>query len=219
MPVDPEHAEALILSYSPEIAESRRLAENARNEGRTIPLEVALASLDAEDTPASEVRQTCSDPVELGDAEEDPFPGLVQLVGADEIDRQVQQITKDVLQTAVDTRLVSLDERRVLEPKVACMNERMLKLQLGHVLKRHLLTAICGSAAGFGAIIALSPDRLLTKAVTDAALGEAATLVDSIVGGNVAAVSKRKGKLSPDLFEASMEASVIALEQSDKSLI
>ena len=56
VPVDSEQAEAMILSSAPELIESRRRAQNARAEGRTTPLEVALRDLDAEE--AEDTAQT-----------------------------------------------------------------------------------------------------------------------------------------------------------------
>jgi prevent-host-death family protein len=225
VPVDPDHAEAMILSSAPELVESRRRAENARAEGRTISLEAALHGLEGEDAALPEDVQVGSvKNVVFDDPVGSPLADLAPVVGADraeEIDRiaseRVQQITSDVLQAAVDADLVTPDEKQDLVPKVERLNARMFKSRLRHELMRHLLQEIVsiGSAgAGAAETIFSSSEGLLGKAVTDAALGDATSFVDSINERNIE-VSRRGGRLSPDIFEASLTVSASVLERSE----
>jgi prevent-host-death family protein len=234
VPVDPERAEAMLLSSVPEFVESRNRAENARAEGRTTPLEGVLRELDAEDAEGLDAQVASVVPashIEFGDMVRIPRPDIAFAVGSDlafvvgseraqeigqTVHERVQQITSDVLQSAVDADLVSLDEQRDLAPKIEVLNERMFNVRLRHELARRLsqgIAVIHGSPIAAGATISRS-DGLLGETLTDAVLGDAASFVDSINTHNVE-VSKRGGRLSPDIFEASLEASVSVLERSD----
>ena len=103
VPVDPENAEALILSSSPELVESRRRAENSRAEGRTISLENAIRDLDADEAAEADEGVESAELVGFVDAIQGPLLGLAQVIGierAEEVDRiatqRVEKFTSDL---------------------------------------------------------------------------------------------------------------------------
>jgi len=227
VPVDPEHAEAIILSSVPEFVESRRRAESARAEGRTTSLEAALHDLDTEEGAASDVPDVevgAGNPLDFIGLVRRPLPDLALVLGAEraeEVDQvalqRVHQITSDVLEGAVAADLVSPDEQQSLAATIEDLNARLFRLRLRHELARHLfqgIAAIAGNPIAASAVVT-SSGGLLGKSLTDAALGDAASFVDSINVRNIES-SKRAGRLSPDIFEASLTASVSALERSDQ---
>ena len=229
VPVDSEQAEAMILSSAPELIESRRRAENARAEGRTTPLEVALRDLDAEE--AEDTAQTGGQVAGKATASYDylvgaaghRLPELTYLLGADraeEVNRiasqRVHQITLEVLNTAAEAGLIQRSERRELADRIERLNARLFSLTLRRELVRDLLERLAAMTAGKTPLdrIANPAEGLVGKALTDAALGEASTFVDA-VNTDIFDCGKRGVKLSAEIFEASLVGSVGALERSD----
>ena len=226
VPVDPEQAEAMILSSAPELIESGRKAENARAEGRTTPLEVALRDLDAEEatrTDAGVAAETAPDYGYLAGAAGHRLPELTYLLGVDRArevsqiaDQRVHQITFQVLDSAAEAGLIERDEQQELVDRIVGLNARLFILRLRRELVRDLLERLAAITAGTTPLnrIANPTEGLMGKALTDAALGEATTFVDA-VNTDIIARSKRGLKLSPEIFEASLVGSVGALERSD----
>jgi prevent-host-death family protein len=229
VPVDPDDAETMILSSVPEFVESRRRAENARAEGRTTSLEDALRDFGAEAgaVPALADVQVAGNPLIYTGLARGPITDLALVLGverAEEVDRialqRVHQITSDVLESAGTSDLVSPEDRQRLIDRIESLNERLIRLRLRHELARHLfqgIWAIAGSSTA-ASVAAASSGGLLGKSLTDAVIVDAATFVDSINMRNVE-VSKRAGRLSPEIFESSLSASVSALERSDQEAV
>ena len=224
VPVDPENAEALILSSAPELVESRRRAENSRAEGRTISLEDALRDLDVDEAAEADEGVESAELGGLVDAIQGPLPGLAKVIGierAEEVDRlatqRVEKFTSDLLHDVVDAELVPPDEIADLVATVAPLNARMVKLRLNRELARRLreVAAISGGSAADTAAVVASPEGLLGNTLTDAALQDATSFVDSIVARNIE-VSTRAGRVSPEILEASTTVSVSLLEQADQ---
>ena len=224
VPVDPERAEAMILSSMPEFVESRRLAENAHAEGRTTPLAEVLRELDAEEAEPGDIHDESSTPAECVDTAQAESPDLALLVGsarAEEIDQIVRErvhtITINTLQGVAEADPVWLAQRRRgLERTLENLNSRMFNVRLRHELLRHLSQgiAVIHGTPGAGKSISRT-EGLLGDALTDAVLGDTASFVDSVNARNIE-VSMRAGRLSEDIFEARLEATVSALEKSDK---
>ena len=228
VPVNPEQAEAMILSSAPALIESRRRAEQAIAEGRTTPLEDALRELDAEESATTGIDVT-GEPA----AEQDyvvHFAGhgnlpelLPYLLGVDRAEevnrvanRYVHQITYRVVINACQAGLIRKEEQQELANRIVALNARLFILRLRGQLVRDLLGKLAALTDGTTPLdrIANPTEGLVGKALTDAALDEASTFVHK-VNTDIVMQSKRGARLSHEIFEATLAGSVDALERSD----
>lgn len=225
VPVDPENAEALILSSAPELVESRRRAENARAEGRTTSLEDALNALD-DDDPAAEEDDGIVSARSMAhvDAIHEPLPALAHVFGVERAEevaktatQRVERFTRKLLEDAVDTHRTSPAEIDDLVATMAALNEHVVKLRLRRAVARNLraVAAISGGSATNAAPEGVSAEGLLGYKLADAAVDEATEFVDSLVARNIE-VSKHDGWVSPGVLKATMTATVGVLEQADQ---
>jgi prevent-host-death family protein len=231
VPVDPEQADAIILSAAPAMIESRRQAENARAEGRTTPLAEAMKRLDAID--AEQVAQTGD--VATIDGEHravgaqamgsppNDLAELTYLLGAhhaaevSEIAIQrADQITHKVLAQAAQAGLIERDEEREqLTERITRLNVRLFGLRLRHELFRDLLERIAAVNAGTTSLEQIAePGEGILVPLAEAALGEASTFVDA-VNADVIASSTQGTKLYPEIMEAALSVSIGALEKAE----
>jgi prevent-host-death family protein len=232
VPVDPEQADAMILSAAPTMIESRRQTENARAEGRTTPLAEVMSRLDALD--AEQAAQ--ADDVATVDGEHqaagaramgsppDDLAELTYLLGAhhaaevSEIAIQrSDQITHKVLAEAAQAGLIERDEQgEQLAERITRLNARLFGLRLRHELFRDILERVAAVNAGTMSLeqIADSTGGILGRSLTEAALGEASTFVRA-VNADLIASSTQGTKLSPEIMEAALSVSIGALEKAE----
>jgi prevent-host-death family protein len=237
VPVDPEQADALILSAAPEMIESRRQAENARAEGRSTPLAEARRRLDAMDaeqaaqvgdvetTKARIIRGSAAPTADTARTTPPPpghFSELAYLLGARHAaevsqvaNQRADQITSEALAKATEAGLIERDDlREQLAELIAPLNLSLLTLRLRYGLFRDLHERVAAVSAGTASVehVADPTEGILGKSLTDAALGEATTFV-SEVNADVIANSTRDAKLSPETMETALTVIVGALEK------
>jgi antitoxin (DNA-binding transcriptional repressor) of toxin-antitoxin stability system len=236
VPVDPEQADAMILSAAPAMIESRRQAETARAEGRTTPLADVLTRLDAMDTEqAAEVRD--GKPVRrklerpaapAGDIARPIGPppkhweDLAYLLGARQaavVNQRAYQcaheITHATLAKAAEARLIEQDDQpEQFEERITELNCHLLSAMLFSTLTRDLLERVAAAKSGTAPLedIADPTEGILGKSLAEAALGEATTFV-SEVNADVIASSTRDAKLSPEIMETALSVSIGTLEK------
>jgi antitoxin (DNA-binding transcriptional repressor) of toxin-antitoxin stability system len=228
VPVDSEQAEALILSSAPELIESRHRAENAIAEGRTTPLETALQDLDAEEAaPTIDMEATAKATSGYGYLVSEVghrLPELTYLLGADRAEQvnqiakqRAREITLQVLNNAAEAGFFERNTYAELADRVEELNIRLFNLSLRRELIRDLLERLAAMTAGTTPLeeIANPAEGIVGKALTDTAIGEAATFVDAVNTDIIDDCGKRKTNLSPEIFEASLVGSVGALERSN----
>jgi prevent-host-death family protein len=227
VPIDQDHAEAMILSAAPELIESRRRAANARAEGRTIPLSNALQNLDVEQL--SQDREQVAIPGSHSEQAEDPLvqslAELTYLVGAslaaevtETATRRVDEITRQAVSAASAGGVLEEGEpREQLLGRIHRLNARLLGLSFRHELLSDALERVTAVSAGapVAAQISHPAEGLLGKSLTDEALGAASAYVGSINADLIARSRGGSGKLSPELYEASLSGCVTALERAD----
>ena len=235
IPVDPEDAEAMILSAAPEMIESRRQAENARVEGRTTPLAAVRRRLDAIDAEqAAQVddvesakaggvgrRTTHAARGQTADAAPDSpdqidlLADLTNLFGARQAAKVNQianqcayQITSQSLAEAAEAGLIEQEElQEQLAERIRKLNASLLAVRLRQEILSDLQERVDAVRAGTESL-----EGILRKSLTDTALGEASMYV-SQVNADVITSSTQDRKLSPESMEAKLSVILSALER------
>lgn len=223
VPVDPDQAESMVLSSMPEFIASRRDAESASAEGRTTPLETVLQALDAQEPrtptrPAEAARRATAKPSPHAVGAHHRLPEITYLLGAEraeEVNRAasdcIRQITVKTLSSAAEAGLVDKAEQHNLAFRIEALNAQLFVLKLRRELVRDLLERLAAITAGTTPLETISNpiEGLVGKSLTDSALDEASTFVGAVNSRSI------DSSRSSEVFEASLAASVGALELSD----